>query len=53
VQHAGVFVVEELLNVDGRILTTMKLLFTRPWQLGRSTSSRDGARATSTRCASF
>lgn len=32
-QHAGVYVVEELLNVDGRILTTIKLLFAQPWQL--------------------
>jgi len=32
-RHAAVFVVEELLNVDGRILTTLKLLFTQPWQL--------------------
>src|SRR5688500_8877884 len=32
-RHAGVYVVEELLNVDGRLLTTLKLLFTQPWQL--------------------
>jgi len=32
-KHAGVYVVEELLDLDGRILTTIKLLFTRPWQL--------------------
>ena len=32
-KHAGVYVAEELLNIDGRILTTIKLLFTRPWKL--------------------
>ena len=32
-RHAGRYVIEELLNLDGRLLTTVKLLFTRPWQL--------------------
>ena len=32
-RHAGRYVVEELLNLDGRLLTTVKLLFTRPWRL--------------------
>ena len=32
-RHAGSYVVEELLNLDGRLLTTVKLLFTRPWRL--------------------
>jgi hypothetical protein len=32
-RHAGVYVVEELLSVDGRIASTVKMLFTQPWQL--------------------
>lgn len=32
-RHAAKYVVEELLDLDGRILGTVRMLFTRPWQL--------------------
>jgi hypothetical protein len=32
-RHAARYVVEELLDVDGRVLGTVRLLFARPWQL--------------------
>ena len=32
-RHAAQYVVEELFDLDGRILGTVRMLFTRPWQL--------------------